>query len=185
MKSLETQRLILRPFTTTDEAIHDVVFSDPEVCHFYCRNTRTLEEVREWLVYRKWQARLEDLGFLAVVRREDQALLGLVALQPYVPTWIVWEDAPDSPYNNLEVELSYAFGRAYHRQGYAAEACRALIDYAFRELKIPRIAYGVDGDNVPSWSLMKSLGFRLGKNLHPDESNEVVGILDNVKTAQF
>jgi len=97
----------------------------------------------------------------------------------------VWEDAPDSPYNNLEVELSYAFGRAYHRRGYAAEACRALIDYAFRELKIPRIAYGVDGDNVPSWSLMKSLGFRLGKNLHPDESNEVVGILDNVKTAQF
>jgi RimJ/RimL family protein N-acetyltransferase len=117
MKTLETERLLLRPFTPEDEAIHQAVFSDPEVCHFYCRDTKTIEEVREWLVYRQ-------------------------------------------------------------RQGYAAEACRALIDYAFRELKLPRIAYGVDGDNVASWRLMKHLGFRLGKDPHPD-GNGVTGVLEN------
>ncbi len=178
MKTLETERLLLRPFTPEDEAIHQAVFSDPEVCHFYCRDTKTIEEVREWLVYRQRQAAQEDMGFLAVVRRDDQALLGLVALQPYVNSWIVFEDSSASPHHSLEVELSYAFGRTYQRQGYAAEACRALIDYAFRELKLPRIAYGVDGDNVASWRLMKHLGFRLGKDPHPD-GNGVTGVLEN------
>lgn len=179
MKTLETERLLLRHFTPEDEAIHQTVFSDPEVCHFYCRDTKTIEEVREWLVYRQRQAAQEDMGFLAVVRRDDQALLGLVALQPYINSWIVFEGAPASPYHSLEVELSYAFGRAYQRQGYAAEACRALIAYAFRELKLPHIAYAVDGDNIASWTLMKRLGFRLGKNLHPDDGNGVVGVLEN------
>jgi ribosomal-protein-alanine N-acetyltransferase len=179
MKTLETERLTLRLFTPEDEAIHQVVFSDSEVCHFYCRNTRTLDQVREWLVYRHSQAKQEDLGFLAVVRRHDQALIGLVALQPYVSSWIVWEDAPESQLHTLEVELSYAFGRAYQRQGYAKEACRALLEYAFRELKLPRIANGVDGANIASCNLMKSLGFHLGKNLHPDGGTDVIGILEN------
>lgn len=179
MKPLETDRLLLRPFTPEDEAIHQAVFSDPEVCHFYCRDTKTIEEVRVWLAYRQRQAAGEDFGFLAVVRRDDQVLLGLVALQPYVNSWIVFEDAPASPYHRLEVELSYAFGRAYQRQGYATEACRAVIAYAFRELKLPRIAYAVDGDNIASWSLMKRLGFRLGKDLHTDDGTGVIGILEN------
>lgn len=179
MKTLETERLLLRPFTPGDEAIHQAVFSDPAVCHFYCRNTKTIEQVRDWLVYRQQQAAQEDMGFLAVIRREDQALLGLVALQPYVNSWIVFAGLPSSPHHQLEVELSYAFGRAYHRQGYASEACRALITYAFRELKLPRIAYGVDGDNIASWSLMKSLGFRLSNDPQPDGGNGVTGVLEN------
>jgi RimJ/RimL family protein N-acetyltransferase len=53
MKNLETPRLLLRPFTPDDlEDVYRQVFSDPEVCHFYCGAARTREETAEWLAYR-------------------------------------------------------------------------------------------------------------------------------------
>lgn len=179
---LTTGRLVLRPFTRDDEAVHHLVFADPRVAGPYCGATRTLEEVRAWLVHRALQAAEDDLGFWAVVRGADDALLGLVALQPYVPWWIVWEHDPQARHHRLEVELSYALGRAYWGHGYATEAGRALIGYAFDRLRLPRIAYGVDRGNLRSVNLMRRLGFRLERNLHPDGAGAVVGILDNDRT---
>jgi [ribosomal protein S5]-alanine N-acetyltransferase len=179
---LETDRLLLRPFTRHDEAIHRLIYADPVVARRFGGTTRTLEEVREWLIHRAWQAAEDDLGFWAVVRTADDNLLGLVALQPYVPWWIVWEHDPQARHHRLEVELSYALGRAYWGHGYATEAGRALIGYAFDRLRLPRIAYGVDGGNLRSVNLMRRLGFRLERNLHPDGAGAVVGILDNDRT---
>lgn len=183
MKELITSRLHLRPFAPDDAIdLHRVVYADPDVCHFFCGSTKTLDEVRERIAYRIFQLSDSDLGFLAVVRRRDAALLGVVALQPYVASWITWQDAPDELTNRLEVELSYALGREYWRQGYAAEACAAVIDYAFSELRLPRIAYAVDGRNTPSIALMRHLGFHLGSNLHADDAGGVVGVLRNPLT---
>jgi hypothetical protein len=42
MRSLTTQRLLLRPFTREDEAIHRLVYADPEVAYPFCGTTRTL-----------------------------------------------------------------------------------------------------------------------------------------------
>jgi [ribosomal protein S5]-alanine N-acetyltransferase len=177
---LATQRLVLRPFTRGDEAIHQLVWADPEVAGpFSGGGTMTLEQVREWLVHRFLQAAEDDLGFWAVVRAADDALLGLVALQPYVPWWIVWEHDPAARHRRVEVELSYALGRPYWGNGYATEAGRALVAYAFETLGLARIAYGVDGANTRSVGVMRRLGFRLERNLHPDGAGDVVGVLDN------
>jgi RimJ/RimL family protein N-acetyltransferase len=176
---LATGRLVLRPFTREDEAVHELVFADPRVAGPFCRATRTLEQVRDWLVHRALQAAEDDLGFWAVVRRADGALLGLVALQPYVPWWIVFEHDPAARHRQVEVELSYALGRRHWGNGYATEAGRALVAYAFGTLGLPRIAYGVDGANARSVGVMRRLGFRLERNLHPDGAGAVVGVLDN------
>jgi len=179
VKALETERLLLRPFTDDDMEIQRVVFSDPEVCWHYCRKTRTEQETREWLIHRRWQAKSEDgLGFLAVVRKTDEQILGLVALQLMVADWLRFEEDAYSPFHPLAVELSYAFGREYQRQGYATEACRALIDYGFREKRLARLTNGIDPVNEPSWRLCERLGFRRVKNVHPDHAGDV-WILDN------
>lgn len=180
MKPLETERLHIRPYTLDDvEDLHRVVFSDPEVCRFYCGKTRTLDEMRDNVIYRIKQMELDGpLGFCTVRRGDDGQLLGLVALQMYLGVWgMVWEEAPDDPYSPLEIELSYAFGQAYQKQGYATEACRAVIEYGFRELKLRRIAYGVSRDNPNSWRLMERLGFRLSPNVCDDDI--ILGVLDN------
>ena len=179
VRELETKRLRLRPFTNDDIEIHRVVFADPEVCHFYCTNTRTEQEIREWLIHRKWQVRNEDeLGFLAVIRKEDGQIMGLVALQLFVANWLRFADAPDTPFHPLIVELSYAIGRVYQRQGYATEACQALIEYGFKEMGLARLTNGVVPENVASSRLCARLGFHQVPNLHPDGTGHV-WILDN------
>jgi ribosomal-protein-alanine N-acetyltransferase len=176
---METERLLLRPYTLDDvEDLHRVIYSDPEVCRPFCGTTKTLDEVRENVVYRMMQHRTGKFGCLAVVRKADGALMGIVALHNCLTWYLVFEDQ-DPRYNSLEVELAYAFGRQYQKQGYATEACRAVIEYAFQELRLRRIAYAVSKDNDNSWNLMMRLGFRPGKNLHPDGENSRIGILDN------
>jgi [ribosomal protein S5]-alanine N-acetyltransferase len=161
MKTLETERLLLRPFTNDDRDIHTVVFSNPDVCRYYCGKTRTPEETQEWLIHRKWQSRNEDeLGFLAVVRKDDNQIMGLVALQLLVAFWLRFEDEPDTVLYPLVVELSYAFGREYQGQGYATEACQALIEFGFKGMRLPRLTNSIAPENIPSVRLCEKLGFR-------------------------
>ena len=169
MKSLDTERLHLRPFTDDDIEIHRVVFSDPEVCRFYCGKTRTEEESREWLIHRRWQAKnADELGFHAVVRKADGQILGLVALQLCVADWLRYESDPHAPCHPLVIELSYAFGQEFHGQGYAGESCRALIRWGFEEVKLPKLTNGLSPENIPSNHLCERLGFRRIPNVHPD-----------------
>lgn len=176
---LRTDRLLLRFFTPADEAIHQLVFADPEVAVPFCGTTRTLEQVRDWLVCRAVQATSDEFGFWAVERRVDEALLGLVGLQAYVSDWIVWPDDPDPTHNRIAVETSYAFGREHWDHGYATEATRAVLDYAFGVLQLPRVAYAVDAANQRSVRLMRRLGFSELPNLHPAAAGSFLGAIDN------
>lgn len=179
IKDLRTPRLLLRPFRRDDEEIQRLVFADPEVARPFCRKVRTIEETREWLVAQAWLARMDPFGFWAIVRTADDALLGLVGLQAYVAYWIVWRDDPEPRHNRIEVEVSYALGREHWGCGYATEAGRAVVGYAFEDLGLPRIAYAVDGQNARSIGVMKRLGLVQVPNLHPDGAGDFLGVLEH------
>jgi RimJ/RimL family protein N-acetyltransferase len=180
MQTLETARLVLRPFATSDEAIHDLVFADTEVAVPFCGRTQSLGQTREWLVCRARQARTDEFGFWALVRRGDETLLGLAALQAYVADWIVWPDDPEPRYNRIEVEYSYALGREHWGNGYVTEAGRAVVAYAFDYLRLPRIAYAVGAANRRSVAVMRRLGFVERENLHPSGRGSFLGVLENL-----
>jgi len=183
LPALTTERLLLRPFTAADGAIHDLVYGDAEVAVPFAGGVRTAEETREWLVCRMVQARVDELGFWALERRDDAALLGLAALQAYVAEWIVWPDDPEPRHNRIEVEYSYALGRQFWGHGYVTEAGRAVVDHAFGRLRLPRLAYAVDGANARSIGVMRRLGFRRIENLHPDGADSYLGVLENDRPA--
>ncbi|MGH2520966.1 MAG: GNAT family N-acetyltransferase, partial [Anaerolineales bacterium] len=64
--------------------------------------------------------------------------------------------------------------------GYATEAARALIGYAFRELNLRRIVATTDYTNEASIAVMRRLGMRIEKNPYPEpEWFQVVGVLEN------
>jgi RimJ/RimL family protein N-acetyltransferase len=179
MYAFETERLLLRRFSTTDEEIHSVFFTDPVASRGFS-GPKTLEEVREWLVFRRLEGATDDLGFWAIIRKQDSALLGFGALQYYVPWWLAIEANHDDQFNHIEVELDCALGRAHWDQGYATEAGGALVEHAFARLRIPRLVTAVDGDDIRAIDLMRRLGFRLGPNFHPTEDGRaVVGVLEN------
>ncbi len=59
-----------------------------------------------------------------------------------------------------EAELGYAIGVPYQRQGYAAEVCGAILDYAKEELGMTRLNCLVEEGNAASGRLAVKLGFR-------------------------
>ena len=77
--------------------------------------------------------------------------------------------------------MAFAFGKAYWGQGYAFEACRALVDYAFNELKVPRLVGGAMRTNDRSVRLQKRLGLDVYENEDPDAPGRStwVSVLNN------
>ncbi|MBQ8954770.1 MAG: GNAT family N-acetyltransferase [Clostridia bacterium] len=57
-------------------------------------------------------------------------------------------------------ECGYCFNTAFHGQGYAGEAMRALMD-AMGAMGAKKLTAGTALDNAPSVRLLKSLGFEL------------------------
>ena len=55
--------------------------------------------------------------------------------------------------------MSYGFGKQYWGKGYATEACKPVIEYAFGGLKIPRLVGGATLENERSARLQERLGF--------------------------
>ncbi len=182
MKVLETERLNLRPFQIGDlDAIYREVYSDPDVCRFFCGETRTLERTERWLHFRSYEAETEDFGLLAVVPKETGGVIGLCGLQPYVSRWAVHESTPEvmRRFNTIEVELTYAFGKSAWGKGYAYEACLPLIDYAFSDLRLWRLVTACDRENRRARKLQDRLGMIQERNLHPDWPDDTEGVLYN------
>ncbi len=62
--------------------------------------------------------------------------------------------------NDTPLELGYHIFAPYRNQGYAKEACQAILQYGDREIS-GQIYARIDRTNLPSIKLAKSLGFRL------------------------
>lgn len=57
-------------------------------------------------------------------------------------------------------EIGWVFHPAYHGQGYATEAARALLHYGFEELQSHRIIATCQPENSASYRVMEKIGMR-------------------------
>ena len=55
-------------------------------------------------------------------------------------------------------EIGYIFNPNYHNQGYATEACQAVINYAFTQLNAHRIVANCSPENPASWRVLEKCG---------------------------
>ena len=83
----------------------------------------------------------------AIARREDDRLIGTCTLTSF--------DA-----QCRRAEIGFALAHAHWRRGFAGEALRALIDFAFSELDLNRIEADVDPRNEASLRTLERLFFR-------------------------
>ena len=58
-------------------------------------------------------------------------------------------------------EIAYYFNPLYWKKGYAYEACKAVINYGFEQLKLEYITAQIDEANTDSRKLVERLGFEL------------------------
>lgn len=134
-----TDRLLLRSFCRADLSDLQEILGDPQTMEQleppYSRE-KTGRFLQEFCIERQ--------GALAVVLQSSGKLIGYLLfsrLEPQV------------------YEIGWIFHRAYWRQGYACEACRALIRHAFASHMARRI-FAETIDPVRSVGLMKKLGMR-------------------------
>lgn len=160
---LETDRLILRHFQVFDaEALNDV-FGDAEVMRFG-PGVQTQQWVCDWL-HDCLENYYPKLGFgpWAVVEKIRRTVIGYCGLF-YFP------DIEGQP----EIELGYRLARRAWGQGYATEAGRAVRDYSFSVLGLPRLIALIDPQNVASLRVAAKVGMRYEKDVmldgytHPD-----------------
>lgn len=187
MPALETERLIIRPFVMDDlEAAHRVL-SDawgvpPE------HRAAEMPERERWL---RWTvASYEGLasvqqppyGDRALARKSDGRLVGSVGLVPSIGPFgqiPAWPANQGSSYWYPEVGLFWAVDPAYQGRGYATEAGRALIDFAFDVFNLGRIVATTQHTNQRSMAVMRKLDMRILRNPLPEpEWFQVVGMLE-------
>jgi len=168
---LATERLLLRPYTEADiEPAYAVLEGHRDVYRFDPGFARTREQ-RAAIIRRHIADNQEDgEGTLAVTLKESGQFIGQAGLQLYILPWL--------PFATPEVELYYKLGRDFWGQGYAEEACRALIDFAFHTMRLLRLVTITQPDNEHSVRLLKRLGFSVAPGPESRRS-EVMAILVN------
>jgi RimJ/RimL family protein N-acetyltransferase len=145
MLPLRTPRLTLRDFSAEDLAAVHLYSTHPEVVRFMFWGPRTEDESRAFLdkVIRAQRAAPRVAYALAIERTHDRALVGACDL---------------TLVRRGEGDLGYLLGRDAWGQGYATEACRALVAFGFDTLRLRRVYATCDVKNVASQRVMQRLG---------------------------
>ncbi len=142
---ISTKRLYLREFSTNDiEDLYELN-SDSEVLKFTGDEPfHSILEAEEFLNnYAAYKT--TGLGRWAVINKEDHSFLGWCGLKYHS--------------NDRVVDLGYRFKREYWKNGYATEAAKGCIDYAFQIQKFSKLVAHAHIDNVVSHHVLEKLGF--------------------------
>ena len=182
MKVMETARLLLREFRESDyDDILSNVYSDRAVWGMYSSIGDQPEEIRRRFLNRCYQPSNAEFGFRAAELKATGRVIGQVHLEPHVLAGNSIPGDPPSPFGSIEVELAFAFGKPYWGQGFAYEACLAMIDYAFLNLKLPRLVGGAMTGNSRSINLHRRLGYTVATD--PLDEKFMVAVLINHRLA--
>jgi RimJ/RimL family protein N-acetyltransferase len=187
MPRLEAPRIHVREFEKDDlEDVHRILLEA-----FRGAPVATRDERRAWL---NWtMLGYEQLALLnqppygerAIVLNHSQELIGIGGLVPLLmpfgqlPSFADPRASSDTRFTP-EVGLFWAIAPAHQRKGYASEAARALIDYAFSDMNLKRLVATTEFDNPASKCVMQKVGMRLERNSHLEPRwMQVVGVLES------
>jgi RimJ/RimL family protein N-acetyltransferase len=143
--TLETERLLLRPWRPEDIDEYAAIVANPEVMRFL-GDGKPLSRPDAWrqlaMLAGHWS--LRGYGFWAVEERATGRLAGRIGLF-YPEGW------PD-------FELGWTLGRDFWGKGYATEGARRALAYAFTELDRDHLISLIHPDNHASIRVAERLG---------------------------
>lgn len=148
---IETERLILRPFTWDDLPELSRLRSDDDVMRYIGGSSMHTPELTEKR-FRFYMDCRERYGFSMspAVRKSDGVFVGWGGLQPLEESG--------------EIEVGYGFDKPHWGQGYATELAAAWLRYGFEEANLARIVAVADPRNTASRHVMEKLGMKYEKN---------------------
>ncbi|UCG62074.1 MAG: GNAT family N-acetyltransferase [Candidatus Zixiibacteriota bacterium] len=163
---IDTPRLILRPFTLDDIPAFHAILSQPEVMYYLPEGVMTLGEVREiveWyqMCYEKDTPENIIKWTLAVWLKSD----GTPEQTEAHPELIGWAGVGPLEFDESQIEIFYGLARHHWGRGYATEAARAVLDYAFGTIGIKRLVGIANPENAASVKVLEKIGMTFEKKL--------------------
>lgn len=149
---LETPRLIFRELQEEDASSMFELDSNAEV-HRYLGNTpiQSKEESERVIQFIRKQYIDHGVGRWALIEKQSGDFMGWAGLK------LVKEEING---HKDFYDLGYRFMPRYWDQGYATEACKALITYAFETLQIKNVFAFVDAENAASIKVLQKAGLQ-------------------------
>jgi len=160
MKILETERLILRELTASDDAfVLDLLNQPSFIKYIGDRQVRNLDDARSFIENR-YRASYREHGYG----------LYAVELKPEIQD-------PKSPIQNPvigmcgfvrrdtlpDADIGFAFLPQFERRGYAYESAAAVMEYGRQTLGLTRVLAITTTDNESSGRLLGKLGFKFDR----------------------
>jgi len=174
---IETERLLLRGPTSADVDVWEAFIVDPDFVRYLPKSTvkRTPRERAERKIseyQQRWEQQpLSAMGW-AATRKVDGQFIGLCGI----------EGVPEAN----DGELDYLLGKPYWGQGFATEAARAVVRFAFEHTSWERIVAAIVPANVASSRVLDHLGFVYERDVN---YNELTGsdaiVLENPVVAYY
>jgi len=159
-RTLETERLYLRQWQPSDFAIFADINADPEVMRYF---PKLLSAKVSDIIANKCQQLVKDngWGFWAVSLKDgsekNDAFIGFVGLND------THSDLHFAPC----VEIAWRLGKESWGQGYATEAARASLKFAFEELALDEVVSFTAVINKRSQQVMERIGMtKMQDNFH-------------------
>jgi len=160
IETLETDRLLLRPFTTADLAALTALCGEESFWWYGLRRAMTPQEAEEFLARITAPYEAPGPALHAVVERATGLLAGYAGLS--VPHFL--------PEVLPAVEVGWRLGGAFRGRGYATEAGAAALGWGFTTLGLERIISIYEPANTASGKVMDRLGFGAGRpTTHPKQ----------------
>src|SRR5229473_8320934 len=180
---LESARLVLRRVTSDDLPFFTRIHALPAVARYLwpASRPRSPEQTAAWLQSVLVSYEQLALGYLAVVRKEDGALIGRCGLMELVVEsaepehglrkgWFGPPEAAAGVALTYECELGYTFDPAVWGQGFATEAAGCVRGYARDVLRLSYVVSAILPQNARSRRVAERFGART------DGQMEVVGL---------
>lgn len=151
-QQIETERLILKPSSINDIEKYLEMDMDPEVTQYipgvWDGSETHISFLKESIL---WPYD-EGLGYWSIFPKNNPSLfLGWIILAPY--------DTDEA-----DIEIGWRLNRFAWGKGYATEAARAIVTYAFKTVGLEYVYAYIDLENKRSIRVANKLGFSLLSN---------------------
>lgn len=152
MKTLETERLMLRPFHENDLDALAVLFANPDFMRFSGSDNGYTREQTAFVLgkFIGWNLAAVPSQF-AVIWRETGEMIGYCG---FLHQELDGEKL---------VEIGYRIDARFWNRGVATEAARAVRDHAFRDLQLEHVVSFIHPDNHASRRVAEKNGMTLEK----------------------
>lgn len=144
---LETKRLILRQWQDSDTAPFIQMCADDEVMRYFLKKL-DVDEASAFMNRLHDAIQTRGWGLYAVELKTTSEFIGFIGLHVHPPEFKM-ADAP---------EIGWRLLPQYWNQGYATEGAKAVLQHAFRKLRIERVISFTSVLNLPSQRVMQKIG---------------------------